>query len=124
MATFGENIRALRMSRGYSQEKFARVIGSNQANITAWERNTRMPSFETVMHIAETMHVPISTLLPVGESGKEEDRDRELLDCIKSNNLILGIVNEARSLSNDDLDVVYKVVCALSGKRVKTHGQD
>ena len=118
MATFGENIRALRTSRGYSQSQFAKVINSNQANITAWERNIRMPTLNTIKEIAEIMHVPLSTLLPLEDIGTQEDADRELLDYIQSNKLVSEIVSKSRSLSEADLRMIIDVMNAVTRARV------
>ena len=118
MASFGENIRALRKSRGYSQEKFARVINSNQANVTAWERGTRMPTLNTIKGIADVFNIPVSMLLPLGEVGTEEDADRELLDYINSNKLIRDIIDKSRYLSEADLRMILDVIEALTRARV------
>lgn len=118
MPSFGDNIRALRLSKGYSQDKFAREIGSNQVNVSAWEVGRRVPTFPTIKHIAEVFHVPISSLLPLETSGKEEDEDREMLDLIKTNPKIRQIVEKLRYLSNADLNMLIDVINALT--RVRT----
>lgn len=118
MASFGENLRALRKSRGYSQEKFARVINSNQANVTAWERGMRMPTLNTIKGIADVFNIPVSMLLPLGEVGTEEDADRELLDYINSNKLIRDIIDKSRYLSEADLRMILDVIEALTRAKV------
>lgn len=118
MASFGENLRALRKSRGYSQEKFAQVINSNQANVTAWERNTRTPTLKTIKEIADVFNVPVSTLLPLGDLGNDEDSDRELLDYIRSNKMVLEIVDKSRYMSDADLRMIIDVINALTRTRV------
>lgn len=118
MASFGENLRALRKSRGYSQEKFAQVINSNQANVTAWERGARTPTLNTIKGIAEIFSVPLSSLLPLEELGKEEDADRKLLDYIQSNKLLREIIEKSRYLSDADLRMLIDVINALTRTRV------
>lgn len=118
MPSFGENLRALRKSRGYSQEKFANEIGSNQMTVSSWEIGSRMPSLETVKHIAETFHVPFSSLISLETLGNEDDGDRELLDLIKSNPKIRTIVDKARYLSNADLNMLLDLIGALTRTRV------
>ena len=118
MASFGENLRALRKSRGYSQEKFAQVINSNQANVTAWERGTRTPTLKTIKEIADVFCVPVSTLLPLGDLGNEEDADRELLDYIQSNRMVREIVDKSRYMSDADLQMIIDVINALTRTRV------
>ena len=113
MPTFGENLRALRRSRGYSQEKFAQLINSNQACITAWECGTRTPHLKVIQGIADTFKVPVSTLLPLTDTGMDADADRELLDFIHSNPKIEKLVNQVRYLSNDELDTVLNMTYIL-----------
>ena len=118
MPTFGENLRELRKSRGYSQERFAREIGSNQVNVSAWELGTRMPLLPTIRHIASVFHVPLSSLISIESSGSEEDGDRELLDVIKNNHKIRQLFDKARYLSDEDIDTILNVANALTRTRV------
>ncbi len=118
MPTFGENLRELRKSRGYSQERFAREINSNQMTVSSWETGARMPGLQTVKHIAEVFHVPVSSLIALETLGNEEDGDRELLDLIKQNPKIRQLVDKARYLSNADLNMVLDVIGALTRTRV------
>ena len=113
MPTFGENLRELRTSRGYSQDRFAREINSNQVNVSAWEIGTRMPALSTIQRIADTFHVPLSSLIALDSTGKEEDADRELLDLIKSKPMIRELVDKARYLSDDDMSTILNVAQAL-----------
>lgn len=118
MPTFGENLKELRKSRGYSQDRFAREIGSNQVNVSAWELGTRMPLLPTIKHIADVFHVPLSSLISLETSGNEEDADRELLDIIQSNQLVRKLVDKSRYLSDADLRMLLDVIDALTRTRV------
>lgn len=118
MPTFGENLKELRKSRGYSQDRFAREIGSNQVNVSAWELGTRMPQISTIRHIADVFHVPLSSLISFESTGIEEDGDRELLDVIKGNPKIRQLVDKARYLSNADINMLLDVIGALTRTRV------
>lgn len=117
MPTFGENLRILRQSRGYTQEKFANIIDSTQSNVTAWERGTRMPSLQTIRGIADTFHVPLSSLISVGESGMDEDFVSEITDAIHREPKIRLLFDRAKYLTQDDLDVVIRVVSAIAKER-------
>ena len=114
MPTFGENLRALRKSRGYSQEKFADVIGSTQAAVTAWERDTRMPNLQMITHIANVFKVPVSSLISLEVSGNESDADKELLDAIRFNPQIRSILDRLRYLSDAEIRLVLDVVKTLT----------
>lgn len=114
MSTFGENLRELRKSRGYTQERFAELINSNQASVTAWERNTRMPSLATIQGIADVFHVPLSSLIGVQNTGHEDDLNMELLDLIKSKPQIRMILDRLRYLSDAEIRLVLDVVKTLT----------
>ena len=118
MPTLGENIKELRKSRGYSQDRFAREIGSNQVNVSAWEIGARTPTLLTIKHIADVFHIPLSSLIPLETSGNEDDADRELLDIIQTNPMIRELVDKTRYLSDTDLQTVLNVIEALTRTRV------
>ena len=119
MATFGENLRTLRKSRGYSQDKFARTIGSNQVNVSAWELGTRMPNLATIRHIADTFKVPLSSLISLESTGIEDDSIRELADLIMSNQKFRTLVDCAKYLSDSDMDVLVGMAKALTKDKVE-----
>lgn len=82
MRTFGENLRELRKSRGYSQEKFAEVIGTKQVNVSAWEVGTRVPYLSTIRGIADTFKVPLSSLISLEQTGMDEDYAGFVMEAI------------------------------------------
>ena len=118
MSTLGENIRKLRISRGYSQDKFAKLIGSNQVSVSAWELGTRTPNMETVKHIAQTFHVPVTSLIALDDTGHEDDLAREISDVLRQDPKIRLLFDRTRYLSQSDLDAVLAVVCAITRERV------
>lgn len=117
MPTFGENLKELRKSRGYSQDRFAREIGSNQVNVSAWELGTRTPTLPTIQHIANVFHVPLSSLISLETSGNENDADRELLDIIQSKPMVRKLVDKSRYLSDADMRMILDVIEALTRTR-------
>lgn len=118
MATFGENLKQLRLSRGYSQDRFARVIGSNQVNVSAWELGTRMPKLSTIRHIADIMRVPLSSLISLESTGIDDDYVQEVADMLRKNPKIRLLFDRTKYMSNDDLDAVLAVVQAITRERI------
>jgi len=114
MPTFGENLRVLRKSRGYTQERFASVIGSTQAAVTAWERSERIPNLAMIKHIADTFKVPVSSLISMESSGIEDDAERELLDLIQTNKKVRLLLDKIRYLSEQELNVLLDVATVLT----------
>lgn len=119
MPSFGENLKALRKSRGYSQDKFARAINSNQVNVSAWELGTRMPNLATIRHIADTFKVPLSSLISMEESGLEDDYVREIADMLQHNPQIRMLFDRAKYMSQSDIEAVLSVVDAITKERVR-----
>ena len=118
MTILGDNLRKLRTSRGFSQDRFAREIGSNQVSVSAWEIGSRTPNMETVKHIAAVFHVPVTSLISVEESGHEDDFVREVSDVIRQNPKVRLLFDRAKYLSASDLDTVLSVVNAITRERI------
>lgn len=124
MPSFGENLRELRKSRGYSQDKFARLIGSNQITLSSWEVGTRTPSVETIRRIAKIFNVPLSSLIPLSDSGNGEDEDfvREVADALHRDPKVRMLFDKTRYMTPEDLDVVLGVVNAIARGRDENDG--
>ena len=117
MPSFGENLKALRKSRGYSQDRFAKEIGSNQVNVSAWELGTRRPYLDTIKHIAETFNVPLSSLISIEDSGMDEDYVREIADMLQRDPKIRLLFDKTKYMSQSDIDAVLNVVKAITKER-------
>lgn len=114
MTAFGDNLRNLRLSRGYTQEELAERLNSNQASITAWERGIRMPPYNTLERIANQLNVPLSTLISIQDTGFELDADKELIEFVRSKPSIQELLKRARFLSDQDLVVILNVVRSMT----------
>ena len=117
MPSFGENLKELRKSRGYTQDRFARAINSNQVNVSAWELGTRIPTLATIRHIADVFKVPLSSLITSAESGLADDFVQEVADVLQRDPKVRLLFDKARYMSEQDLDVVLGVVSAISRER-------
>ncbi len=58
---FGLALRNLRLRAGYSQEELA-ARSSSRAHISDMERGRHMPGLDTLMHLAQLLNIPLSTL--------------------------------------------------------------
>ncbi|HIS02174.1 MAG TPA: helix-turn-helix transcriptional regulator [Candidatus Excrementavichristensenella intestinipullorum] len=63
MSRFHENLRALRESRGLTQESLGNRLGVAKSTVSMYESGNREPSFEMVESIADFFNVPLSTLM-------------------------------------------------------------
>lgn len=117
MPTFAENLRTLRQSRGYTQDKFSRLIGSNQVTLSSWERGQRTPSISTIKEIANIFHVPVSSLISIEDSGMQDDLIQQISDLFRQKPKLRALMAKAQYLSDYDLDVLIMVATAVSRER-------
>lgn len=107
---FGTNIRNLRKSRGFSQDYFARTIGSNQMTVSSWEVGTRMPTINTIMHIAEVYHILFSSLISIRQTGHDEDCICEIAELLQISSKFRTMFDRVKFLNQDDLDLVIALI--------------
>ena len=74
---FPERLKALRLSRGLSQQQLADRLGVKKQSVCNWENDNIMPSVDRLEKIADTFHVSTDYLL--GREEKPKDGVR-LLD--------------------------------------------
>ena len=59
----GKRIKALRTQNGYTQEELGKLINVTKVSICCYERETRFPTLETLLALADVFHVEIDYLL-------------------------------------------------------------
>ena len=63
---FGQNLRALRKRKGFSQEGFALHAGLDRTYIGGIERGERNPALKTILQLAEALGVDVTELFQRG----------------------------------------------------------
>ena len=63
MRTLGDRIREYRTAVGMTQADFAARLGITGASVSAYENGTRLPSYEVLIRIADTLGVTTDELL-------------------------------------------------------------
>lgn len=66
-----ENIRAIRKSKGLSQEELAVKLNVVRQTISKWEQGLSVPDSDMLIAISEILETPVSTLL--GETVVESE---------------------------------------------------
>lgn len=69
-----ENIRAIRKSKGLSQQEFAIKLNVVRQTVSKWEQGLSVPDADMLIAISEVFETPVSTLL--GETVIETEVDR------------------------------------------------
>ena len=68
-----ENIRAIRKSKGLSQEELAIKLNVVRQTISKWEQGLSVPDSSMLISLSEALETPVSTLL--GETVREPEAD-------------------------------------------------
>ena len=68
-----ENIRAIRKSKGLSQEELAVMLNVVRQTVSKWEQGLSVPDADMLISLSEALETPVSALL--GETVAEEKTD-------------------------------------------------
>ena len=73
-----DNIRAVRRSKGLSQEELAIKLNVVRQTVSKWERGLSVPDSEMLISLSEVLETPVSTLL----GGKVQESTPEDIQAI------------------------------------------
>ena len=102
-----ENIKAIRTSKGLSQQELAVKLNVVRQTISKWEQGLSVPDSDMLLAISEALETPVSTLL--GETVTEPKADDLKAICEK-----LEIINSQlaqRKIAKQDM--VYWLLISL-----------
>lgn len=71
---FGENLKAMRKVKGYTQEELAIKINVVRQTVSKWEKGLSVPDADVLSQIAEVLDTKVSVLLG-GTITEETDKD-------------------------------------------------
>ena len=71
---FGENLKAMRKAKGYTQEELAIKINVVRQTVSKWEKGLSVPDADMLSQIAEVLYTKVSVLLG-GTITEETDKD-------------------------------------------------
>ena len=80
-AAVGDRIRQLRQSENWTQDELARKIGVSRTVVGCYEAGTKMPSYTTLIRIADVFGTTTDYILRGGElqpMGAEELPDEQI----------------------------------------------
>ncbi len=63
MKTFGDNLKAERLSKGMSQGELAKAIGVKQQQISQWELNKVEPGLSSVIALLRALDIDFEDLI-------------------------------------------------------------
>lgn len=88
----GENIKALRIKNGLSQEDLAKKLNVVRQTISKWEKGQSLPDAESLKTLAEVFSTDGSSLL----GQEEKDGNDDLKELLKNINVEIYLKNQRR----------------------------
>lgn len=85
-----ENIRAIRKSKGLSQEELAIKLNVVRQTISKWEKGLSVPDSEMLLSISEIFEIPVSKLLGETIAQQKEDELKVISEKLELINLHLA----------------------------------
>lgn len=73
MSDFGKNLRAIRLSRGLSQEELASLLGTSKQVISRYENGQRSPKISVASEYARKLNVSLRVLNGDPDAPHEQD---------------------------------------------------
>lgn len=92
----GTTIRNIRVSLGYSQVEFGKMVGYNQSSVSSLEKGSFLPEDDNLQKIATVLGTSVKVLLE-GAVQQDFNNTSEYLDFLEQSNAIdSGIINTLR----------------------------
>ena len=85
-----ENIKAVRKSKGLSQQELAVKVNVVRQTISKWEQGLSVPDADLLIALSEALETPVSTLLGEAVMESEADAVKALSEKLEIINLQLA----------------------------------
>ena len=98
---FGENLKAMRKAKGYTQEELAIKINVVRQTVSKWEKWLSVPDADMLSQIAEVLDTKVSVLLG-GTITEETDKDAVAEQLAK--------ISEQLAIKNRRCKAIWKAI--------------
>lgn len=98
---FGENLKAIRKAKGYTQQELAMKLNVVRQTVSKWEKGLSVPDAEILVEIADVLDTDVSVLLGKEVSG-EENKDEVAIQLAK--------ISEQLAIKNRKSKRIWKAV--------------
>lgn len=85
-----ENIKAIRKSKGLSQQELAVKVNVVRQTVSKWEQGLSVPDSDLLIALSEALETPVSTLLGETVAESETDEIKALSEKLEIINLQLA----------------------------------
>ncbi|MGI5953430.1 helix-turn-helix domain-containing protein [Dysosmobacter sp.] len=104
-----ENIKAVRKSKGLSQQELAVKVNVVRQTISKWEQGLSVPDSDLLIALSEALETPVSTLLGEAVMASEADAVKALSEKLEIINLQLA---RRKTMRKAILHWLFITVCA------------
>lgn len=101
---FGENLKSIRKSKGYTQEELAIKLNVVRQTVSKWEKGLSVPDADILVRIADVLDTDVSVLLG-GSVEKEADKDAVAEQLAK--------ISEQAAIKNRRAKRIWKAVIII-----------
>ena len=108
---FASRLKKLRQEKGLTQKDLARLVGCEMVLISRYERGEGLPKFDTLVTLAEVLHVSTDELT-LGRTPSDAPKEPPI-----RNVLLLERFRELESLPREDQTMGIQLVDAVIAKR-------
>jgi len=105
MSSFAENLKKIRLEKGFSQEVLSKKIGVHVTHISRYERGLSIPSIEIVKKISELFELSIDNLV-------YGDNNQIMNNSIKDRDL-LNLFGKVQILNNKQKETIKDLMSAF-----------
>ena len=92
----GENIKAIRTSKGLSQQELAVKLNVVRQTVSKWEQGLSVPDSDLLISLSEVLETPVSILLGEPVAGTGDDNIKAISEKLEVINLQLAHMKTTR----------------------------
>lgn len=105
-----ENIKAIRKSKGLSQEELAIKLNVVRQTVSKWENGISVPDSDMLISLSEVLETPVSTLLGENVAESSPDDLKRIAEKLEVINLQLA---QRKEIRRKILHGIFVFVCVI-----------
>ena len=117
--TYKDELKKLRLQKGWTQERLAEIMGVGKSTISMYENGNRTPDFETLEAIADLFNVDMNTLTGHHGSSAIDTVDPELqeyLDVLRTRPEMRMLFSTTKTATKSQIEAIVNFIEGLQGK--------
>lgn len=120
--TFSENLKQIRINKGFSQKEIAERLGVSQPSYAQYENGKRNPKLETVRKIADALGVYISDLIVDWKQYGSSEYAQDIINDITQD--VISSAEEAVFSGKEVMRDLKETFIISDFRKLNKEGQD